>query len=112
MLILDRGAARTSSLPRMAVVCGKPPFTVFMQLSHKIGLRRPGERTGPRIHDFRHRFAIRTLVGWYREGTDVENKLPALSTYLGHTCVQSTYWYLSAYPDLLQEAARRLDRRW
>jgi len=85
---------------------------VFMQLSREIGLRRPGDRTGPRIHDFRHRFAIRTLVGWYREGTDVEKKLPALSTYLGHTCVQSTYWYLSACPDLLQEAARRLDRRW
>jgi integrase len=85
---------------------------VFMQLSRKIGLRRPGDRTGPRIHDFRHRFAIRTLVGWYREGTDVEKKLPALSTYLGHTCVRDTYWYLSACPALMQEAARRLDRRW
>src|SRR5262245_34959451 len=83
-----------------------------MQLSRGIGLRHHGDRTGPRIHDFRHRFAIRTLVGWYREGTDVEKKLPALSTYLGHTCVRSTYWYLSACPDLLQEAARRLDRRW
>jgi integrase len=85
---------------------------VFMQLSHEIGLRRPGDRTGPRIHDFRHRFAIRTLVGWYREGTDVEKKLPALSTYLGHTRVRDTYWYLSACPELMQEAARRLDRRW
>ena len=52
------------------------------------------------------------LLGWYREGTDVEKKLPALSTYLGHTCVRDTYWYLSACPDLMQEAARRLDRRW
>jgi integrase len=85
---------------------------VFMQLSREIGLRRPGDCTGPRMHDFRHRFAIRTVVGWYREGTDVEQKLPALSTYLGHTCAQSTYWYLSACPELLQEAARRLDRRW
>lgn len=85
---------------------------VFWRLSREIGLRRPGDRTGPRIHDFRHRFAIRTLVGWYREGADVENKLPALSTYLGHACVRSTYWYLSACPELLQEAARRLDRRW
>ena len=83
-----------------------------MQLSHEIGLRGPGDRTGPRIHDFRHRFAIRTLVGWYREGTDVEKKLPALSTYLGHTRVRDTYWYLSACPELMQEAARRLDRRW
>jgi integrase len=86
--------------------------SVFWRLSREIGLRRPGDSTGPRVHDFRHRFAIRTLVSWYREGTDVENKLPALSTYLGHTCVRDTYWYLSACPELLQEAARRLDRRW
>jgi hypothetical protein len=43
---------------------------------------------------------------------DVEKKLPALSTYLGHTHVRDTYWYLSACPELLQEAARRLDGRW
>jgi integrase len=85
---------------------------VFWRLSREIGLRRPGDRTGPRVHDFRHRFAIRTLLSWYREGTDVEKKLPALSTYLGHTCVRDTYWYLSACPELMQEAARRLDRRW
>jgi integrase/recombinase XerD len=84
---------------------------VFMQLSRKIGLRHSGDRTGPRIHDFRHRFAIRTLVDWYREGTDVEKKLPALSTYLGHTCAREQYCYFSASPDLLQVAARRLDRR-
>jgi hypothetical protein len=43
---------------------------------------------------------------------DVEKKLPALSTYLGHACVRDTYWYLSACPELLQEAAGRLNRRW
>jgi integrase len=85
---------------------------VFWGLSREIGLRRPGDSSGPRVHDFRHSFAIRTLVGWYREGTDVEKKLPALSTYLGHTCVRHTYWYLSACPELMQEAVRRLDRRW
>src|SRR5262249_30393441 len=85
---------------------------VFWRLSREIGLRRAGDRTGPRIHDFRHRFAIRTLVGWYQEGADVEKKLPALSTYLGHTCVRSTYWYLSASPALMQEAASRLDQHW
>ena len=85
---------------------------VFWRLSRETGLRRPGDHSGPRVHDFRHRFAIRTLLGWYREGTDVERQLPTLSTYLGHTCVRDTYWYLSACPELMQEAARRLDRRW
>ena len=46
------------------------------------------------------------------DGIDVEQQLPALSTYLGHTCVRDTYWYLSACPELMAEAARRLDRRW
>ena len=85
---------------------------VFWRLSRKIGPRRPGDRTGPRVHDFRHRFAIRTLLGWYREGTNVEQQLPVLSTYLGHAHVRDTYWYLSACPELMEEAARRLDRRW
>lgn len=85
---------------------------VFWRLSREIGLRRPGDRTGPRVHDFRHRFAIRTLLDWYREGKDVEQQLPVLSTYLGHACVRDTYWYLSACPELMEEAARRLDRRW
>jgi integrase len=85
---------------------------VFWRLSREIGLRRPGASTGPRIHDLRHTFAIRALLGWYREGTNIEKSLPVLSTYLGHTCVGDTYWYLSAYPGLMQEAVRRLDRRW
>ena len=84
---------------------------VFWRLSREIGLRRPGDHVGPRVHDFRHRFAC-TLLGWYREGIDVQKKLPALSTYLGHTCVRDTCWYLSACPELMQEAAQRLDRRW
>jgi integrase len=85
---------------------------VFWRLSREIGLRRPGDHTGPRVHDFRHRFAIRTLLGWYHEGIDVEQQLPVLSTYLGHACVRDTYWYLSVCPELMEEAARRLDRRW
>jgi integrase len=87
-------------------------YRVFWRLSREIGLRRPGDHTGPRVHDFRHRFAIRTLLDWYREGKDVEQRLPLLSTYLGHACVRDTYWYLSACPELMEEAARRLDRRW
>lgn len=85
---------------------------VFWRLSREIGLRRPGEHTGPRVHDLRHRFAVKTLLGWYREGIDVEQQFPVLSTYLGHTCVRDTYWYLSACPELMEEAVRRLDRRW
>jgi integrase len=63
----------------------------------------------PRIHDLRHSFAVRTLVDAYQEGLDVERRLPLLSTYLGHVSPSSTYWYLSAVPELLGVAARRLE---
>ena len=63
----------------------------------------------PRIHDFRHTFACRRLLRWYQEGADVEYALPALSTYLGHTCVADTYWYLTGIPELLELAARRFE---
>lgn len=85
---------------------------VFLRLSRQIGLRAPADHTGPRLHDFRHGFAMRTLVQWYRAGGDVERQLPALSTYLGHGCVRDTYWYLSACPELMEHAANRLDARW
>jgi integrase/recombinase XerD len=60
-------------------------------------------------HDLRHSFAVRTLLDWYRSGADVEAQLPTLSTYLGHRDPRSTYWYLSAAPELLALAAQRLE---
>lgn len=64
----------------------------------------------PRLHDFRHTFAVRTVLDWYRAGLDVGPRLPLLSTYLGHVDPGSTYWYLSATPELLSLAAQRLQR--
>ncbi|MEO7398943.1 MAG: tyrosine-type recombinase/integrase, partial [Ilumatobacteraceae bacterium] len=63
----------------------------------------------PRAHDLRHSFAVRTLLGWYRDGADVQALLPRLSTYLGHVEPASTYWYLSAAPELMALAAERLE---
>jgi integrase/recombinase XerD len=62
-----------------------------------------------RVHDFRHSFAVRALLGWYREGADVQARLPWLSTYLGHREPRYTYHYLSAAPELLGHAARLLE---
>lgn len=64
----------------------------------------------PRIHDLRHSFTVHTLLGWQREGLDVSSRLPALSTYLGHVSPASTYWYLSAVPELMQLTAARLEQ--
>jgi len=59
----------------------------------------------------RHRFAVYTLIRWYRSGLDIERELPKLSTYLGHVHVNDTYWYLQAVPELLQLATQRLIQR-
>jgi integrase len=61
----------------------------------------------PRIHDLRHTFAVRRLLRWYEEGTDLDRKMLALSTYLGHAKVTDTYWYLSAVPELMAITSRR-----
>lgn len=68
-----------------------------------------GQPSPPRIHDLRHRFAIRTVTDWYRQGRDAEALLPRLSTYLGHRDPASTYWYLTATGELLGHAATRLE---
>jgi integrase len=81
----------------------------FVTLSRQIGLRGPADSHGPRLHDFRHRFAVEVLLRWYREGVDVERHLPELSTYLGHVKVSDTYYYLSATPELLELAMNRLE---
>jgi integrase/recombinase XerD len=83
--------------------------TVFPCLVREAGLDWSGHRRPPRLHDARHSFAVNTLIGWYRQGLDVEQRLPLLSTYLGHVAPKSTYWYLSAVPELLELIADRLD---
>ena len=82
----------------------------FVKLSRQIGLRGPHDSHGPRIQDFRHSFATRTLLAWYRNGMNVDRHMPELSAYLGHAHVTDTYWYLSAVPQLMELAAMRLEQ--
>ena len=85
----------------------------FAKVSREVGLRAPTagrHGRGPRLHDMRHRFAVCTLLRWYRAGIDVEREIPKLATYLGHVHVNETYWYVEAVPELLELAARRLER--
>jgi integrase len=80
----------------------------FAGLLRAAGLEdRPGLRS--RLHDLRHRFAIATLADWHRDGADVEQRMPLLSTYLGHVEPKSTYWYLQATPELMDLAAAKLE---
>jgi len=63
--------------------------------------------TGPRIHDLRHTFAVHRLLAWYRDGEDVNARLPWLATYMGHVDIHSTQVYLRATPQLIEEVDRR-----
>lgn len=83
----------------------------FAAASRSIGLRsiEPFRKHGhgPRIHDLRHTFAVRTLVGWYRNRDNPSHEMIKLSTFLGHADPINTYWYIEAVPELLELAAKR-----
>ena len=80
----------------------------FLKLVDRAGLKPRSVACRPRIHDLRHSFAVNTVLDGYHTGVDVQARLPLLSTYLGHVHPANTYWYLSAAPELLALAGRRL----
>jgi integrase len=82
----------------------------FHELTQTAGLLPRSATCRPRIHDLRHTFAVTTLLGWYQRGVDVQARLPLLSTYLGHADPSTTYWYLTATPELMRLVAQRLDQ--
>jgi integrase/recombinase XerD len=81
----------------------------FATLVAAAGIQAPPGRRAPRLHDLRHAFTVATMLDWYRDGGNVQARLPVLSTWLGHVDPKSTYWYLQAVPELLTLAAGRLE---
>ncbi len=102
--VSDRGTRLTD--------CGaRYNFAVICQM---IGLR-PAQKyhkhgRGPRIHDLRHSFAVRTMINWYRTDKNPEQEVIKLTTYLGHSDPKNTYWYIEAVPELLELASRRAEK--
>lgn len=102
---LRKKALRSSSTSRLFVNWRGSPLgyhgiqAPFRRLRRKLGWTCPPL---PRLHDFRHTFAVRTLLGWYRSGQSAASQLWTLSTYLGHRHVAHTYWYLTAVPELMR----------
>lgn len=83
---------------------------VFNALRDSLGWVNRGAHAAPRLHDLRHTFAVRRLVLWHAEGADVNQKILALSTYLGHAEIFYTYWYLTAVPELMALAGGKFER--
>jgi len=115
MFLHQRKAAGFSMAPTAPVFVnpngrayGQPRIaTIFLDIIRRLGLRGPKGERGPRVHDFRHAFAVNRLVLWYREGVNLATKLPLLSTYLGHTTTTSTEVYLQATAELMERTGKR-----
>ncbi|MFB3906449.1 MAG: tyrosine-type recombinase/integrase [Acidobacteriota bacterium] len=89
----------------------------FRDCLRKLGIYRPlqidqGVRYGtPHLHELRRAFAVHRLLAWYREGADLDAKLPLLATYMGHAHFGHTKTYLPLTEELLSEAAGRFAGR-
>jgi integrase len=81
----------------------------FGRLRKRLGWTARGRARRPRIHDLRHSFVVRRLLCWCENGTDVDRKILALATYLGHAKVSHTYWYISAIPELMAATSHRFE---
>jgi integrase/recombinase XerD len=80
--------------------------TILRQLCHSAAISTSDGRC-PRVHDFRHSFAVQALLRWYRNGDDVQAKLPFLATYMGHVSIASTAYYLPFVEALAGVASAR-----
>ena len=99
--VKDRGGRPTDCCVRynFAVVC--------QSIGLRTGQKMHRHGRGPRIHDLRHTFAVRTMLNWYRAAKDASREMIQLSTYLGHVEPANTYWYIEAVPELLELASKR-----
>ena len=83
---------------------------IFAGLRKQLGWVNRGAHHAPRVHDLRHTFAVRRVMLWHEHGTDIDQAMLALSTYMGHAKISNTYWYLTAVPELMAVAAGTFER--
>ncbi len=81
----------------------------FRLTRRRLGWDATGRTRAPRVHDLRHRMVVRRIQTWHAEGVDVDARITALATYLGHVEVRDTYWYFSAVPELMGIVAERFE---
>jgi len=93
-------AATKSKLPGQGLG-NRTVHRAFESLRNQLGWKSRGTYDGPRIHDLRHTFAVRRVMLWHEQGSDIDQSMLALSTYMGHAKISNTYWYLTAVPELM-----------
>ncbi len=82
----------------------------FQSLRLRLGWTAQGRARIPRLHDLRHWMVVHRLLLWYSQDIDVDRKIAALATYLGHVVISDVYWYFSAAPELMSVVAHRFER--
>ena len=90
--------------------CSSALYENFRHLLRKSGIHHRGRGGGPRLHDIRHTFAVHRMAKWYKEGADLNAKLPVLATYMGHQSLYSSQQYLHLTIDLFVDISSGLDR--
>jgi integrase/recombinase XerD len=102
----DEAFFRTDRSDRISYRAANHAFTV---LRRQLGWTAAGRTRAPRVHDLRHRMVVRRIQAWHAQRVNVDHKIPALATYLGHVEVRDVYWYLSAVPELMSIVADRFE---
>ena len=103
---------RTAHNTMLLCSCAARGYTVqglgkaVHDVMHRSGIWGNAPRV-PRVHDFRHAFAVAALRRWYEEGRDVQSELPKLSMYMGHVSIASTTYYLRFMPAVVALASQR-----
>jgi integrase len=90
-------------------VSDRQAHRIFEQLRRQLGWGDRGNHGRPRVHDMRHSFSVRRLLQWHEQGVDINQRMLALSTYLGHAKVSNTYWYLTGVPELMSLVGKRFE---
>lgn len=81
----------------------------FFNLRNQLKWVNRGKHHAPRVHDLRHTFVVRRILLWHAEDIDIDQKMLSLATYVGHSNVTNTYWYLSCVPELMALAGNKLE---
>jgi len=102
----DEAFFRTDISERISYSVAHHAFSVVRR---RLGWTADGRTRTPRIHDLRHRMVVRRIESWHAQGVDVDAKIPALATYVGHVEVRDVYWYLSAVPELMGIVSQRFE---
>ena len=96
--------------PKLGPLKSRVVHWTFQKMREHARVIARGAYPAVRIHDFRHTFICRRIQSWQANGTDIDNAIAALSTYVGHAKISDTYWYLTGIPDLMAVAGNKFER--